>query len=44
MIKTGEIENLRHDLEAAVKREDYETAALIRDRIKTTKEGKNDVV
>ena len=42
--KDREIENLRHDLEAAVKREDYETAALIRDRIKTTKEGKNDVV
>lgn len=38
------IENLRHELEDAVKREDYEQAAHLRDRIRTIKEGKNDVV
>lgn len=39
-----EINNLKHELEEAVKKEDYEKAAIIRDRIKTVKEGKNDVV
>lgn len=38
------IDSLRHELEEAVKMEDYEKAAIIRDRIKTVKEGKNDVV
>ena len=38
------IENLRHRLEDAIRKEDFVQAALLRDRIKTIKEDNEDVV
>ena len=38
------IENLKHKLEDAIKKEDFAQAAILRDKIKTIKEDKEDVV
>ena len=38
------IENLKHKLEDAIKKEDFAQAAILRDKIKTIKEDNEDVV